>query len=182
MISISGAHRGILLSLSADQKHEMCVDCFYAQLYKEFNPPGAKGKRKPAPSDTEVQTNFHSVITDSVLTEGLPQHPLSVVNLEIEEDKSESGTKDLMFTCVGINFPYRAPDYESKLFLSYAFRPGWMYSLFPHREKNEASIIWYVGISPKYVEKNQLKLEDEYIRTRKTLSKLNFASMCKISV
>lgn len=183
MISISGVHRGFLLSLSADQKHQMCLDCFYAQLYKEVNPPGAKGKRKAVPSSTEDQTRPQFVITDDVLTDGVPQHSLIVVNMEAKEDEPETGTEDLMFRCLGINFPYRAPDYESNLYLSYAFRSAWMYSLFPNYESEEipASIIWYIGMSPEYVQMNQSTLENGYINTRRNLSKLDFASSSRMT-
>lgn len=135
---VSDVHRGFLLSLSASKKNHMCRDFFYAQLYKEAHPSDTEDQISPLVSIEDVSNRMvdtsESSITDGVTTKGAPQHPLLVIKVWPNND-SEHEIEDLIFTCVGKNFPYRAVGSHHELHISSAFRPSWLFGVFPGNQE-----------------------------------------------
>lgn len=151
-------HRGVLLSLSAVQKNDICQDVFSAQLY--------------VISDTEMGTaGIRRLVRDtSRITDQAEElhHNLMVRKLTFQ-GISELRT-DLTFRCVG-DFTKRNPVRESSFQISFAYQHKWLYSdfSFDAEDFEKLTPLNYILLSPDLVEKGQL--EKRFVNVLHTISK-----------
>lgn len=147
-----------MLSYSVPQKIEICKDLFSEDLTER------------------------TVIADDLKNESDSQHSLIVgrINSFVELYWDDDEMEDIFFKCSGRNL---APEYKSVMeyFVSSTFQHGFMYNgtddLTPEDDIIELKIKGYIGLSPKFVSIDQAKLEEQYLASRRTISRLRFTRL-----
>ncbi|KAK7597805.1 hypothetical protein V9T40_010030 [Parthenolecanium corni] len=156
----------MLLSLSAEQKLEICEDIYSAQLYANVH----------SNIRTQENTNTNPLISDSY-SQKQPGEKLKfeLYKRYVAEDQDlESEEKpDLVMRCFGRHFSNRTPTENPWYHVAYAFLPKWLYSGLRKKTDKRLTLLSFITLSPDYVPLEQAELETHYVNMRQTIKTLS---------
>lgn len=168
------------------EKKELCADIFSTQLYvaPEFRKdPNAESESNENvssskmpnenESDSSSKMPIEKYITDGLKTE---EFPLTVQKLRLYSDEGDedfSENDEIVFHCVGQNFEERTFLSILEAHISSVFQTGWWNVNILRRVPDNPFVVplYYMNASPEYVGLEQQALEEQYMNTRRTISK-----------
>lgn len=155
----------MLLSLSPEQKHEICEDIYSAQLYAD---PKTKYQADTSQNNLSISDSFSSQESGQRMDYKLYIRYIAADRLPETEVK-----EDLVMRCFGTKFTWRSHPENMWYHVTYAFQTKWLYSGLRQQEDKRLTFLNFITLSPDYVPIEQAELETYYMNMRRIIGKLH---------
>lgn len=155
----------MLLSLSPEQKNEMCEDFYSVQLY-------VNSYIEEQIADTKKTIRL---LSDSFTQKTLDEKLKFDIEIRSVVEDFEPGLekkKELVMRCFGRNFSKRSAGRHLWYHVISAFQPKWLfYGLRKNPRNKLMTLLGFITLSPDLAPLEQSELETNYVTMRRTLSK-----------